>query len=294
MVQPVNLSLLRTFVTIADCGSFSGAAKRLLRGQSAISLQIKRLEDQFGVALLERGGKYVTVTQAGEAVYCDAVQMLRLNDEMVARIEAPELTGSVRIGAPEDFATSHLQRVLSSFAHSHPRVTLEVTCELTLEVIERFAAGQLDLALIKREPGALSPIAAAGRTVWREPLVWAGAEKEDFARQDPLRLVASPLPCVYRSRAGDALRNAGRNWRVSYTCGSLAGSLAAVRAGLGLAVLPKDMVPADIAIVDPEGKYLPKLADTEIALLEPGQISAPVQRLRDLIILELERGIVGQ
>lgn len=288
MTLPAHIDpeLLRAFVTVVEAGGFSPAAERLLRGQSAVSLQIKRLEERLGVRLLDRGPRRVTLTSEGELILDHARRILSLNDELVARLREPELSGLVRLGAPEDFATSHLPNVLARFSRSHPRVALEVTCELTLELLQRFQAGGLDLALVKREPmGHLG-----GMRVWREPLVWVAASRAVTEVPDALPLVVSPRPCVYRKRATDALDSQGRAWRIAYTCGSLTGNHAAVRAGLGVTVLPKAMVPPDLTVLNDEMTGLPPLADTEIALVAAAQLSAPAERLRDYIIRELEHG----
>lgn len=282
----VDLDLLRAFVAVVECNGFSQAAERLLRGQSAVSLQIKRLEERLGVRLLERSPRHVALTAEGELILDHARRMLALNDELLARVREPELAGVVRLGAPEDFATSHLPRVLARFARSHPRVALEMTCELTMEVLDRFHAGGLDLALVKREPSG--PI--SGIRVWREPLVWVAADRAVLDGGGPVPLVVSPRPCVYRKRVTDALEAMGRSWRIAYTCGSLAGNHAAVRAGLGLTVLPKDMVPSDLSVLDDPGFGLPELPDTEIALIAAPSLDAPAARLRDAIVRELEHG----
>lgn len=280
----VETDLLRTFVAVVDYGGFTQAGERLLRGQSAVSLQIKRLEERLGLRLLERSPRAVALTGDGEVVLDYARRILRLNDELVARVRDPELAGLVRIGAPEDFATSHLPNVLARFAATHPRVAIEVTCELTLEILERFRDGGLDLALVKREPSTV----AGGTRVWREPLVWVAADRR-FAESDVvLPLAVSPRPCVYRKRATDALDAVNRAWRIAYTCGSLAGTHAAVRAGLGVTVLPKEMVPSDLLILDDSAGGLPDLKDTEMALLEAPQLGPAAARLGDYIVRELE------
>jgi len=281
--------LLRAFVAVVECGGFSQAAERLLRGQSAVSLQVKRLEDRLGVKLLDRNPRRVALTPEGELLLDRARRILRLNDELVAQFSEVELSGLVRLGAPEDFATSHLPAVLARFARAHPRVALEVTCELTLEVIERFRTGGLDIALVKREPlGGIG-----GIRVWREPLVWVAGDRRLAEPDGPLPLAVSPRPCVYRKRATDALDAAGRSWRIAYTCGSLAGTHAAVRAGLGVTVLPKAMVPHDLTMLDAVSFGLPDLADTEMALLSAPQLSPAAQRLRDVIVRELEHAGVA-
>ena len=160
-------------------------------------------------------------------------------------------------------------------------MSLEVTCDLTLNLLKRFRAGDFDLALVKRERS----LEMSGVRVWREPLVWAAGDRDFWLGSAPLPLVVSPAPCVYRQRATDALDRAHRDWRVAYTCGSLAGSLAAVKAGLGVTVLPKGMVPSDLRVID--GNPLPKLRDTEIALLQGEALSPVAGRLRDHMIRSL-------
>ncbi|HEX4874119.1 MAG TPA: LysR substrate-binding domain-containing protein [Sphingorhabdus sp.] len=285
METNLDLDCLRAFVTIADSGSFTAAAERLLRGQSAISLQVKRLETQLGTRLLDRGPRHVSMTVEGELVLDQARKLLAMNDALIARAQSPQLSGKVRLGVPEDFATTRLPTLLASFSRAQPLVTLEVTCELTLQLLDRFSAGELDLALVKREP--TGPV--TGRRVWREPLVWAaGANFAYPSESAPLPLVCSPRPCLLRQRATQALDNAGREWRIAYSCGSLGGNHAALRAGLGIAVLPQDMVPHDLLIL--EDRTLPDLDDVEVALIEVPDLSAPAQRLRDTILHELEHG----
>lgn len=286
MRATIHPDLLRAFIEVVDCGSFSKAAERLRRGQSAISLQIKRLETQLGVTLLVRSPRHIELTGDGELVLSDARRILALSDGLLARLHEPDLRGLVRLGAPEDFATTHLPGVLHDFAQAHPQVSLEVTCELTMDLLERFQRGELDLALIKREPS----IKRGGIRVWREPLHWVAAHRDFLSRPGPLPLVVSPRPCVYRDRAVRALDQAGRDWRIAFTCASLSGHLTAVRAGLGLAVLPKAMTPKDLTILHHELAGLPALRETEIALIEAQNLSAPIKKLRDFIVHALEHG----
>ncbi len=274
----LDLDLVRTFVTIASVGNFTRAAETLRRQQSTISLQVQRLEDALGQKLINRTPRSVRLTSEGEMFLGHARRLLDLNDEVVARVNEPHMQGVVRLGTPEDFATRHLPSVLARFAQAYPAVALEVTCDLTLNLLDRFRKGAFDVALIKRE--RISD--AGGIRVWREPLVWVRADRDFWASEGQLPLVVSPAPCVYRKRATEASDRARRPWRIAYTCGSLAGSLAAVKAGLGMTVLPKDMVPPDLHIID--GKPLPDLKDTEIALLQRERLSLPAGRLRDHII----------
>ena len=278
----LDLDLVRTFATIASTGNFTRAAETLRRQQSTISLQIQRLESSLGQKLIERTPRSVRLTSEGETFLSYARRLLDLNDEVVSRVNEPQMHGTVRLGTPEDFATRHLPDALARFTQAYPAVALEVTCDLTLNLLERFRKGAFDLALIKRERAAAQ---SGGIRVWREPLVWVMSERDFRSTDGPLPLVVSPAPCVYRKRATEALDHAHRPWRIAYTCGSLAGSIAAVKAGLGVTVLPKDMVPPGLHVVD--GKPLPDLKDTEIALLHRERLSIPARRLMEHVIKSL-------
>ena len=275
----LDLDLVRTFVTIATLGRFTKAALRLGRQQSTISLQVTRLESALDTRLLERSPRVVRLTEAGERFLVHAQRLLAANDAAVAELREPDIAGTVRLGTPEDFATTHLPQVLARFTQAYPAVSLEVTCDLTLNLLEGFAAGRFDLVLAKREPD--SSATRQGLRVWREPLVWVSGQAEPGADAGPVKLVVSPEPCVYRKRALDALDRAGVPWRIAYTCGALSGTIAAVKAGLGLAVLPRDMVPSGLHVR--AGADLPPLRDTEIALLDHGALGVPARRLKEHI-----------
>ena len=258
----LDLDLLRTFVTVAEAKNFTRAGQRLGRTQSAVSLQVRRLEERLATRLFLRDPRRVALTHEGELLLPQVRSLLRLNDDIVAGVTAEDVEGEVRLGAPEDFATVHLPEILGEFARSHRKVSLSVSCDLTLNLLERLRAGELDLALIKREP--MGP--DLGVRVWREPLVWAAADA-DLAHADPLPLCLAPMPCIYRKRAVSALQGADRAFRVAYASPSLAGLHAALRAGLGVSVLPREMAPPDVKVLGPESG-LPMLPDTEIALMK--------------------------
>eukprot|EP01037_Dinobryon_pediforme_P035341 gene35341-41685_t len=160
----LDLDLVRTFAAIAHLGNLTRAAERLGRQQSTISLQLQRLETMLGQKLLERTPRQVALTPAGQAFLDAGQKLLDLNDEIVARSREPAMHGVVRLGTPEDFATAHLPQVLARFAQAYPHVALEVTCDLTLNLVRRFRQGDFDLALVKRE----RTVDAKGLSVWRE------------------------------------------------------------------------------------------------------------------------------
>lgn len=283
-VGTLDIDLLRAFLTIADTGGFTRAGERLGRSQSTISLQLKRLESQLDRTLLERNARGVRLTLDGHQLLGTARKLVHLHDKVVAELQEPDFRGAVRLGVPEDFATVHLPEILSRFTEAHPLVELEVTCDLTLNLLDRFHAGAFDLVLVKREPAA----ALQGMRVWREPLVWVARDQGAADSVDTVPLVVSPAPCVYRKRATDALDAMGRPWRIAYTSTSLAGSQTAVRAGLGITVLPREMVPASLVAVTAEAG-LPILPETEIALIEGPAISETGHKLAQHIVEALER-----
>ena len=273
--------LLRSFVAIADTGSFSKAAAIVGRTQSALSLQIKKLEESLGCKLFDRGARKATLTEQGEVFSSYARRITALQLEVYSRLKEPEAEGEIRFGTPEDFATHYLPDVLALFRKQHPRIQLNVDCDLTLNLLDGFQQEKYDLILVKRDPQRVR----GGTRVWREPLVWAGVT--GWQAQKPLSLVLSPQPCIYRSRALAALDRAKIPWRVAYTSPSLAGTLAAVKAGLGVTVLPQNMLPTGVHPIRNESK-LPELADAEIALIKREDISSAGEILAEHIIHSLE------
>ncbi len=285
MTRNFDQDLLRTFVAVADAGNLTRAGERLRLSQPTISLQLKRLEDALGCRLIERSPRSFKLTGEGEMLLGYGRRILALTEEAVAKLREPAIEGTVRLGTPEDFATTHLPGVLAAFAAAHPKVALDVTTDLTLHLIERFRKGHYDVVLVKREPAG----ASKGTGVWREGLVWTCAAQHvaGFSEANAeLPLVVSPHPCVYRQRALKSLDRAGRAWRIAYTSTSLAGAQAAVRAGLGVTVLPRGMVPQGFAVLGRKSG-LPDLPDTEIALMLATPVSAPAKRLAQHIMQSL-------
>jgi DNA-binding transcriptional LysR family regulator len=275
---------LKSFVTIVEIGTFSKAAEIVGRTQSAISLQIKNLEEELGCVLFNRVGRRVTLTQDGEVFFSYAKRIIELQWEVYSRLKEPDVEGQIRIGTPEDFATHYLPNVLASFRKYHPRVQLNVSCDLTLNLIDGFQKGFYDLILVKRDP----QLVKKGTKVWSESLIWVGADY--YTPEEPLSLVMSPQPCIYRARALAALDQIKKSWHISYTSPSLAGTIAAVKAGLGITVLPANMLPEGIYPL-PKEMHMPKLADAEIALIKKDNLSQAAEMLAEYIIQSMENKI---
>lgn len=278
----IDTLLLKSFIAVAETGSFSLAADTVGRTQSAVSLQIKKLEEGLNCVFFDRSNRQVSLTEQGEIFLVYARRMVELQWEAYSRLNEPEVKGEISIGAPEDFATHYLPDILATFSRQHPHVQLNVRCDLTLNLMNSFRKGEFEIILVKRDPERVK----GGTRVWREPLIWAAADH--YQIKNPVQLVLSPQPCIYRARALAALDRARKPWNIIYTSPSLAGSVAAVRAGLGITVLPSNMVPDGLSPVRGAIK-LPHLADSEIALIKKDKLSKAGRVLVDHIISSLER-----
>lgn len=283
----LDTTLLRTFVILAETRNFTRTAEKIGRSQSAVSMQIAKLEDFLDSPLLNREKRSLTLTAEGEKLLGYARQIVGLSDSLIGRFREPDIHGEIRFGSPEDFATFYLPGILAGFAQSHPRAGLNVNCELTLSLIKGFEEKNYDLIVIKQEPGH---IYKGAKPLWRERLVWVSAPQSGLDhnfgvrinQETPLPLVLSPSPCVYRARATQSLDEAGMAWKIAYTSPSVAGVLAAVKAGLGYAVLPRKMVPSDLLALD-SAKGWPELKDTEICLLSRSERNPAIAALSNYI-----------
>jgi DNA-binding transcriptional LysR family regulator len=280
----IDPHLLNTFITLAEAGKFTRAANIVGLSQSAVTQQLQKLEGILGVQLIHRSKKQLELTAQGEVFYERAKKLLYEHQALITEFNENQLTGQIRFGSPEDFATHYLPSILSRFNKLYPNIQLEVNCELTLNLLNAFDAGQYDLIVFKEEPGHTH---ANSVSLWKEPLIWAYSKDIDVKaniQNGTLRLVSSPSPCVYRNRAMNALDNAGIQWHQAYTSPSLAGTIAALRGGLGIAALPATSVPKDL--YPPYGaseQYLPRLEITETKLMANSKTSPAIQHLQEFI-----------
>ncbi len=256
----LDIDALRAFVTVAETGGFTAAADRLGRTQSAISVKIKKLEDTLGRRVFERTSRSLSITHDGELLLGYARRLLDLNDETLRRFAEPAAEGELRLGVADYFLSDHLPRVLSQFAKIYPRLRIDLRVGLCGDLVGGLESGDLDLVISRRDAGD-----TRGRAIWREPLRWVAAPGLELAPDAPLPFCALPAPCVFRNRGLAALGEVGRAWRVVYTSGSVMGVQAAVRAGLGVAVLSDSSVPDDVRRLGPEDG-LPDLGEVEMAI----------------------------
>ena len=253
------------------------------RTQSAISQQIAKLEHLVGQSLFNRGKEF-SLTVDGEIFLDYAKQIYLLHRESLDRFKDPELQGEIRFGLPEDFADVILSDVLVDFSRLHPRILLNVSCDLTVNIFDGFKAGKFDLILVKMTPPETF---LPQTTLWTEPLKWIGKPElcPIINENTVLPLVLSPSPCVYRERAIHALEQAGVKWRLAYTSPSYAGKMAAVKAGLGITIIQETLISDYLKQL--ENKTLPPLADMPMSLLKKQNANKAVESLEYFLLKKL-------
>jgi DNA-binding transcriptional LysR family regulator len=262
--MPANLEidLLRSFAAVADTGSFTAAAAVVARTQSAVSMQIKRLEETVGRRIFERSSRALSLTREGELLLDDARRLLALHDESLQRIARPPVSGRIRLGVTEYFVPNELPRLLSRFAARHPGVRLEVRMGLSRDLRADLEAGKLDAAIVRLEGNH-----ARQAAIWREPQHWVAAQAWVHDRGAPIPLVALPVPCVLREFAIASFERRERPWRLAYTGSSMASVQAAVLAGLGVSVVARSSVLDGMRML-PKGRAWPDPGALEIGVLQ--------------------------
>jgi DNA-binding transcriptional LysR family regulator len=259
-MRNIPMDLLRTFVTVAEMRGFTLAGQLLGRSQPAVSLQIKRLEELIDAQVFIRGGRQLELTLTGERMLSYAHQILALNDEALAELARPTISGRISFGIPSEFATTLLPKVLGRFAQAYPAVTLEINSDLSQNLFSH-QPGTYDLILALRDASTKSLPSFIGS----DELVWVTSTNYDTHLQSPLPMIVAPAPCMYRARAFDALKEKGQPWRVSYTNQDITGIKAAIEEGLGVTVLTRKTVPASLRILPFSSKF-PKLGKVGVHL----------------------------
>jgi DNA-binding transcriptional LysR family regulator len=276
----LDLDLLKTLVAIAETGSFSGAAQSVFRTPSAISMQVKKMEEILGRPIFVRDSRSVTLTPDGAFLLEHARRMLAMNRDAVARFVQPDVQGVVRLGAPDDVAERFLPAMLRKFADSHPGVTVNVVVDGTDMMIAALEAGKLDATLVTCEAGFRD--AGGAEILYREQLVWAARKGGIAACQEPLPVSVWEESCVWRQAGLKGLDAQGRAWRIAFQSAHISGQRAAILADLAVAPIPKSSLGGDI--VEAPAKFgLPVLPKYALGLLVRSDPSPAVEAAADYI-----------
>lgn len=273
---------LKAFIAIADTGSFTKAADVIHKTQSAVSMQMKRLEERIGKPIFERDGRASKLTDDGERLLDYARRIIRLNLEAVGSFSNAELEGRVRLGIPDDYADRYLPEILARFSQSNPRVEVTVVCEPTSHLVPLLAADDLDLAIVTHctDTGAASIIR-------REKLLWVTSARHKVHEVTPLPLALGRPTCSWRQVAMTALEAQGRASRILYASWNSTAVGAAVLSGLAVSVLAESAVKPGMRILGAADGF-PALPSCKIGImqkLEPTRLS---RALADQITVSLD------
>jgi DNA-binding transcriptional LysR family regulator len=274
MIPNLDIDLLKTFLAIADMGNFTRAAEEVHKTQSAVSMQMKRLEEVVGRPLFARDGRHSRFTADGERLIEFARRIVKLNDETVSAFTKPELTGTLRFGTPDDYADRFLPEILARFSRTHPLVTVDVECMTSDGLFERTRRGEIDLALV-----TVGCEVAPDETVRREPLVWVTSTKHSVHLLDTLPIALSHAGCEWRKTVVNALEREGRKFRIAYSSPNSNAVNAAVLSGLAVGAVPELCVRPGMRILT-EADGFPLLGSFDIGIVrKPGRTSSATEAL---------------
>lgn len=279
--------LLRALVAVAETGGFTRAAERLHLTQSAVSHQVRRLEDQIGTSLFVRTTRKLALTEDGEEFLRHARQILQAHAALSRRFQASSLAGSIRFGVPENFLGDELPHLLSRFARAFPDVRLEAWVSVCQDFNAKIESGELDLAVAMRRAGE-----AGGTVLRRSPYVWAAAEDFAVPPGSSLPLALSHPPCLCRTVAIETLAGSDVEWHIGFTSANLHGLRAAMLAGLGASIIARDEIEPGMKVLGP-GYGLPPLPDLEFALIWSAGGRTPCARELGRLIADTARVLGG-
>jgi DNA-binding transcriptional LysR family regulator len=261
MTTPLDLDQLQSFCAIADCGSFTEAARRVHKTQSAVSMQIKRLEERLRQELFLRDGRSVVLTPEGEMLYARARRMLRINAEIIDLFSDEDLAGTIRFGVPDDYAVRLLPLMLSSFQRTHPKILVDVCCQPSRELLAGMRQGRYDIIVFTQ--GTSHEYGELFRT---ERMFWVASHGGQALSTDPLPLAVGPTTCCWREDAVSALNRVGRDYRIAYTSENAMAISSAVLTDLAVSILPESALQPGMQVIDGDAN-LPRLRDAQIAML---------------------------
>jgi DNA-binding transcriptional LysR family regulator len=284
----IDIRMMRSLLSVTECGSITEAARRLGRTQPAITLQIQRFEELVGKVLFTHEGRRLVLTPDGHVVVTYAKSILRLHDELLARMSSPEIEGNVVLGTPDLYAAFMLPDILSIFKKAFPRIKVELRCSLSTPLVEMVRKRTVDVAVVTRMNNF-----TGGQVVRREQLLWMTGSNSDAHLEDPVPLGLLPIGNIYRDHAIEALERAGRRWRIVCESESVGGLQAAAFAGMAVIVLGRSALVQGLREVHPSDAF-PKLPQIDLLLYKSqGPTSLAANALHDYLAHYLGLGEEG-
>ena len=280
----LSTDLIRTFVAAAESQNFTTAGATVGRTQSAVSMQMRRLEEGVGMPLFARSGRTMALTPAGGVLLGYARRILKLHDEAIAAISRPEMSGRIRLGAPDDLADHLLPGVLTRFSNTYPHIQVDVSCDPSSRLLDALDNGDLDLAVQLH-----GEVSKRGETIFYEQVVWVTSARHLAHEQNPLPIAVYDEDCIYREWAIRTLEAIGREYRIAYTSHSTFGILSAVKAGLAVAPVGISTLSKGLRILKPVDGF-PGLPAAVVSLVKtPGPQSRVVATLADHIVAQFKQ-----
>jgi len=261
MTALIDVEQLRTFVAIVETGSFTQAAELVHKTQSAVSMQIKKLEERLGHPIFARDGRGSKLTEHGERLLDYARRIVKLNIETLAAFSDADLSGRVRLGVPDDYADRYLPEIMARFSRVYPGAELTVVCAPSIDLIVQIDAGDIDLAIITTCEGS-----RAAEIFRRERLWWVTSNRHSVHREERLPLALGRATCMWRRSAIERLGAIGRSHRILYTSANSGAVAAAVLAGLAVSVFPESGIRPGMRLLTAADGF-PELPSCDVGLL---------------------------
>ncbi|TQV83839.1 LysR substrate-binding domain-containing protein [Denitrobaculum tricleocarpae] len=280
-IATLDSELLRSFIVVARRGNVTRAARALHKTQSALSVQIKQLEERLRVTLFAREARGVTLTEAGETLLQSAEPIVRQLDQVAASFAQTPVTGVVRVGIPDEYGTSILPDVLAAFAARHPQVQVSVRCGFSVDFDTMVDRGELDLAVTTSDH---LPVAVKARVLLEEETLWVCRKGFPFSSGQTVPLALFERSCWWRDVAVSALQSAGRPYRIAYSSDSVAGVKAAIASGLAAGMIARSTLEPGMQILKPEDGF-PELPVSHLLLLRgEGTDTVAVEAMSEAIV----------
>lgn len=262
MHHVLDIDQLRTFLAIAELGSFTKAGETVHKTQSAVSMQMRRLEERLGLALFAKDGRQSRLTEDGLRLVEYARRMISLNDETLSAFGDRKEVGRVKLGVPDDYADRLLPQVLAAFNRLNPSIEVQVECNGSIHLGAAIREGKLDVAIVTSG----DPVEAQGELIRREPLFWVSSSQHCAHAMEEVRLALGPSTCYWRRLAIEGLEQVGRKYSLAYVSSSASALVGAVQAGLAITVFPESAIRDGMRILE-ERDGFPALPECEITLL---------------------------
>ncbi|WP_434668521.1 LysR family transcriptional regulator [Klebsiella sp. B345] len=279
MSEPhLEISWLKTFITVARTGSMTEATSSLCRSQSAISMHIKKIEETLGRKVFNREVRRLTLTPAGQELLLHAQRLLGVYSEAMQSLTGSNVQGKISLGIPDDYAVRYLPQVLKAFGEKYPAIEISLFCEPSLTLIPKIESGMLDVAIVTRD------ISGRGELLFSEQLVWTGIKSTVIKEDHPLPVAVYEYGSEARKKVLAALEQLPSGYRIAYSSPYVAGQIAVVESGMAVAVLTRCSVPEHLHIIHSE--KLPALPSLEVVVIS--RENAASATLNPLLVNEIK------